>query len=94
MKIKNKKSTKYLLFLVINLIIVILIVSSNGLIVHADENTDEFYIYNKYTPDVTDDFEENKIIVTLTKDYSDVNKPINYSDFESDRIITMQTLMI
>ena len=92
MKIKSKNVSKYLLFLVINLIIGILIVSSNGLIVHADENTDEFYIYNKYTPDVTDDFEENKIIVTLNKDYSDVNKPINYSDFESDRIITMQTI--
>lgn len=92
MKIKSKKGSKYLLFLVINLIIGILIVNSNWLIAHADENTDEFYIYNKYTPDVTDDFEENKIIVTLTKDYSDVNKPINYSDFESDRIITMQTI--
>lgn len=40
-----------------------------------------------YIPTLEDNFENNRILVTLKKDYSDVNKEINVNDFITDNML-------
>lgn len=60
---------------------------------NSEMNVDELSLIDKYEITVDDNFDESKVIVTLTKEYSDINKEINYNDFETDKIITLNTIM-
>ena len=51
----------------------------------AEINTIEF---SKYTPTINDDFADNKVIVTLKPEYSDVNKNISVQKFSTKNILT------
>ena len=56
-------------------------------------NVDELSLIDKYEITVDDNFDESKVIVTLTKKYSDINKEINYNDFETGKIIILNIIM-
>lgn len=79
------------------LLFFLIFICNSGTLVFASEtnlemNVDELSLIDKYETTVDDDFDESKVIVTLTKEYSDINKEINYNDFETDKIITLNTI--
>ena len=41
-----------------------------------------------YTPTINDDFDDDVVIITLTSEYSDVNKPIVIEDFLINNILS------
>ena len=70
-KIKLFTISLLCVFLILSIIIVLSTIKVSA--ETAEINTVEF---SKYAPTINDDFADNKVIVTLKPEYSDVNKNI------------------
>lgn len=93
----NSKFLKHILFSIISFVLIIMFIFSSGTIVFASENVhtnviDELSLIERNIPTINDDFLGNKIIVTLTQEYSEVNKQVNIDDFEISNLITLETM--
>ena len=88
----NKIVKRITLVSTLLLFFLILICNTSTLVFASETNSEmnvvELSLIDKYEITVDDNFDESKVIVTLTKEYSDINKEINYNDFETDKIIT------
>ena len=55
----------------------------------SEKENDDF---ESYTPTINDDFDDDIVIITLTSEYSDVNKPIVIEDFLINNILYIEDL--
>lgn len=87
----NKATNKITIYIMrILLVIVILgflsIVSTQTVWAYQEKSTYGFQVdYKRYIPTIEDDFADNRIIVTLKQQYSDINKKIDASIIESNK---------
>lgn len=60
--------------------------------ISVDANGKENDDFESYTPTINDDFDDDIVIITLTSEYSDVNKPIVIEDFLINNILYIEDL--
>lgn len=94
----NEATNKITIYIMrILLVIVILgflsIVSTQTVWAYQEKSTYGFQVdYERYIPTIEDDFADNRIIVTLKQQYSDINKKIDMQSFETKHVLTSQSL--
>ena len=82
--------TKYLIII----FIMFVCISYNLTKINASEVTNDFYYSMHYEPTLDDDFDDDTLILTLTSEYSDVNKEIVIDDFLTDTILFIEYLNV
>lgn len=71
-----------------------LINNNNTFISNASTNKINIKNAEYKIPELSDDFANNKIIVTLTEDYSKVNKRVDINDFKVKKEAHLKMLII
>ena len=77
-------------------IIFTLLVFTNNIVINASdyvtyETINELFVTERYKPKIDDDFSGSKIIITLAKEYSGVNKKLNFNDFQTEMLIYVES---